>query len=104
MIALNGFKKVVLLRDPLEVIEAYRRAARVGIGTPIKGMEGKLLDELQDFYYGWIERARSHGNTLIIHYEQVLTQTESLINVMGDWFNVPVKNKVELKKMRYTRA
>lgn len=112
---LKGTKKVVLLRKPEEIIEAYYRATMKRIHEPRAEFEEvKSLDEwkerakkigleqdLNRFYNTWLEQE----DTLVVYYDEVVSNVSSVINQIEEYFGLPhTKNEVILAKERYSRS
>lgn len=111
--------KVVLLRDPAEVVLAYRRSLQIGQESDNAGLqrhflrcrtEGDwlaraesigLLQELDAFRRGWSE---ADGEQLVVHYHELVTQPRSVINRIEDYFGLSTSAQVILSKDRYTRG
>ena len=112
---LKALKKVVLLRNPYDIILAYRR------GT-LKGIHGKKMDFDKSESEGeWLEKAEKSGlllelkhferawrdavdeHTLLIEYQDLMKETHKIINRIERFWNLPVTSKpVKLSKKRYS--
>jgi len=113
---LGNTPRVVLLREPLEVIEAYWRAFKKGVikGRPeFAGITSSeewleratsigLLNELERFHEGWTTSDPSM--TCVITYKDLLDQPRQTINRIEEFFKLPVTRcDIELARARYTR-
>lgn len=113
---LKGFKKVILLRDPKEIIEAYWRAERKKIHkkrTEFNGVDSVegwinraeeigLLEDLNFFYDGW--NAEEDESTIKISYNDITQNTAETIQYIEMFFGLKkVSNYTELSKKRYSR-
>lgn len=113
---LNEVKKVVLLRDPVEVLLAYRRGAHKKIhnlldGFSINATEEEwieyarqvgLLDDLKYFGEKW-KNASNPQNTLFIEYHELISEPAATVNKIERFYGLPVHDHVVLKKKRYSR-
>jgi len=115
---LKNIKKVVLLRNPYDIVLAYRRAELKSIHGKKSEFEGKvtegewlqaaenngLLNELKKFNNKWIKEAEKNSDVLIIHYRELTKDTHKVINKMEAFYNLPVTTKkIALSKKRYSR-
>jgi hypothetical protein len=112
---LSSVKKVILLRDPVEVVQAYWRGDRSG-SHPVRDLrfvdcwserswiaraeKVGLTDEMRRFSAGW---EAHEGDKLIIHYEDLVRQPKETINKVERYFSLPVSPEVELARERYSR-
>lgn len=111
---LKSHKKVILLRDPHEVVLAYRRGQIAGIHRQWQGFEGcktgeewsvrarkiGLLDDLQKFFDLWKDH---DGDKLIVTYDQLIADPKTTVNRIQRYFDLPVSENVTLAKKKYTR-
>lgn len=110
-------KKVILLRDPKEVLMAYRRGAKKGVHNLIPGFdmswneekwitkaqEVGLWDDLNVFHERWTN-ASSDDNTLMVDYQDYVTNPNLVLNQIEAFFGLPITEiKVETVKARYSR-
>lgn len=110
--------KVILLREPTEVIYAYRRAIRaVDHDMPAlarcfedcdtesdwleRAVEIGLLSSLHKFYDDWLEH---EGNKLVIWYEELIAEPKATVNRVEDYFDLPLSDEVRLVRTRYSRS
>jgi len=113
---LKSVKKVVLLRDPKEVILAYRRGIKKKVHNNVEGFsEGMsenewlkgadnigLTSDLNNFFNLW--KKNRDEFTLIVHYDRLISNPTNEINRIEDFFNLRRTDyKVKLSKKRYTR-
>lgn len=113
---LRNKKKVVLLRDPKEIVMAYYRAEKKrlherrkefeDVNNPIEWMQTAenigLLDEINNFYKTWEEII---DEKLIIQYDQLIKDPEQTINSIELYFGLNKTNqKIILAKERYSRG
>ena len=110
--------KVILLREPTEVIKAYRRAVSA-VDHDIEELarcfadcdaesewleraaSTGLLQSLQKFYDGWQEHA---GDKLIIRYDELIAEPQETVNRIEDYFGLQRSDEVKLVRARYTRS
>lgn len=113
----SNVKKVILLRDPKEVLMAYRRGAKKGVHNLIPGFdinwseekwiqkaqEVGLWDDLNLFHDQWMNVAKK-DNTLIVDYQNYVTRPNWVLNEIETFFNLPITEAtVETVKARYSR-
>jgi hypothetical protein len=112
---LKALKKVVLLRNPYDIILAYRRGTLKGIhGKKIdfdksesegewleKADKSGLLLELKNFESAWRDAADEH--TLLIEYQELMKEPQKNINRIEQFWNLPITSKpIKLSKKRYS--
>lgn len=111
---LRHLPKVILLRQPEEVVLAYRRAELQGHHQPKAAFmncktdnewleaaaANGLLDDLRYFYDGWsLEK-----NALLLNYEDLLQHTSASIRKIEHYWRLPAfTGEISLSKKRYTR-
>lgn len=116
---LKGHKKVVLLRPPMEIVEAYWRAEKKRLHEPRAEFEGAgtieawnaragengLLSDLALFHDGWTREAQSETEcVLTVAYAELIGDAASVINRVERFFGLPETNgTIELSKKRYSR-
>lgn len=112
---LQSIKKVILLRDTIEIILAYRRGAYKKVHTleefSLKSDQNKwierakeigLYSDLEYFNRKWKEN--SDHNTLFIEYSDLIETPHTVLNKVEEFFNLPVtRNSFTLSKARYSR-
>lgn len=113
---LKHVKKVVLLRNPYDILLSYRRGTIKGIhreknGFKISLTEGEwvekaerngFLTELRNFYNGWIHNEDDY--TLVLKYQELTSEPQKTINEIEKFYGLPVtKRKINLSKKRYSR-
>lgn len=112
---LENRKKVILLRDPKEIIEGYWRAEKKKIHEPRKEFSGVnskdewhnraaeigLIDEINNFYTSWSNRRDDF--TLQITYEELIKNPIRVINEIESFFLLPLSKNITLSKKRYSR-
>ena len=113
---LKSVKKVILLRDPKEVIEAYWRAEQTCIHSPREEFAhcktsddwlnvaagNGLWSDLQFFHDQWLREAGP--NSCIISYQNVVNRTKETINKMEAFWGLPITQEdIVLAKRMYTR-
>jgi hypothetical protein len=112
---LRKTRKVVLLRDPIEVIRAYWRGDRVGT-HPVKDVrfldcfsEAKwlaraeqlgLLHQIAQFCVGW---KHHDGDKLVVDYSELLGKPKETVNKVERYLGLPISSEVELATERYSR-
>lgn len=109
-------KKVILLRDPKEIIEAYWRADKAGIHCHRAefahcktcedwlntAAENGLWSDLQFFHDQWLKEAGP--NSCIITYANVVNHTRQTINKIEAFWGLPITRKnIVLAKVRFSR-
>lgn len=114
----RGQKKVILLRDPKEIIEAYYRASKKKIHlerdefkncTTVDewhqvAKENGLIDDLQWFYDRWKSEAQEYAEeNLIIDYSSLIDNPKFVINEIEKFFNLDISESVSLSKERFSR-
>lgn len=112
---LKNLKKVVLLRNPYDIILAYRRGSQKGIhGKKMdfdkhesegewlqKAEKNRLLFEIKDFYEKW--HAVSDQNTLLVKYRDLIENSQKTINSIEHFWDLPVTHKpISLSRKRYS--
>jgi hypothetical protein len=112
---LKDIKKVVLLRNPYDVVLAYRRGIQKGIhgkklnfnGSETEGEwlekaeKNRLLQEVKFFYSQW--KNHQDGNTLLIEYHQLISDPKKVINLIEKFWNLPITLKnIRLSRKRYS--
>ncbi|MEK6478627.1 sulfotransferase domain-containing protein [Catalinimonas sp. 4WD22] len=113
---LKNVKKVILLRNPYDILLSYRRGTIKGIhreknGFKVSFTEGEwvekaerngFLDELRNFYDGWAQHEDEH--TLLLGYKELTHEPQKTINEIEKFYGLPVtKRKINLSKKRYSR-
>ena len=115
---LRNVKKVILLRDPKEIVEAYWRAEQIGIHKNKRqefshckslsdwlneAARNGLIEDLQFFRDGWL--AESNGDTCYIYYRDLIANPKSVINKMEAFWGLSITQEdIVLSKKRYTRG
>jgi hypothetical protein len=119
---LKDVKKVILLREPIEIIPAYKRSFEKGFedysffkeSDDFKGLKTEkewiersidleLLNDLYRFFYGW-RNVELLNDCLIITYNELINNTEITIRKITQYFGMHNKHKkIVLAKKRYTR-
>lgn len=109
-------KKVILLREPEEILRSWWRAEKSGThpkhpmlkdckteGEYVrKAKKLGALKILQDFKEGWEKAKRK--NDLIIYYKELKEKPKEMINKIERHWDLPESQNVELLKMRYNRG
>ncbi|AKP53031.1 sulfotransferase domain-containing protein [Cyclobacterium amurskyense] len=113
----TNIKKVVLLRDPTEIILAYRRGAIKSIHNLLKGYSIEMDDDewvtqskqdglffdLNYFYNEWKEKANP-DNTLLIYYNEYVENPKQVINRIEKFYDLKTtKRNFSTVKARFTR-
>lgn len=106
---------VVLLRDPVEVVLAYRRGIRNRVHDPMDGFrdcrsegdwlrrarDNRLMDDLERFRDGWLSHG---GRTLIVRYEELVGDPTGVVREIESFWGLPhTTERVRLAKERYSR-
>lgn len=114
---LKSIKKVVLLREPVDVIKAYYRADAKNIHSKKtefynllsehdwvkKAEEIGLIGELESFYTGWKRNCNSE-ETLLINYDELIDNPNEVFLKMDRFYGLPeYENQTELLKEKYSR-
>lgn len=113
---LENQKKVILLREPEEILHSWWRAEQSGTHQKhpmLKDCKTKedyirkaeklgALKILQDFKNGW-EKAKNKKD-LIIYYEDIKNSPKEVINKIEKHFGLHESKNPELLKMRYNKG
>jgi hypothetical protein len=112
---LKNNKKVILLREPNDVVLAYYRADKKLLHEKRQEFKNDhspeewlltatkigLLRELNDFYDKWI---KIDSDKLLIKYEDLLFDPQQVINSIESYFELKrTDHKIILAKERYSR-
>ena len=113
---LRNKKKVVLLRDPVDVVMAYRRGTvngthRMQSVMDFAGCQSEedwleraqrngLMRDIVGFYRGWL---RHEGEKLAISFDELVSHPTEAINKIEEYFALPQSKSVQLKKYNYSR-
>ena len=115
---LKEIKKVVLLREPRQIIESYYRAEIRKSHPTRKEFENcstveawlqtaeknGLLSDVSWFFNEWLSESERHPQTnLVIDYSQLTLEPQKVINSVVSYFDLPVSETVVLRKERYSR-
>lgn len=113
----SDVKKVILLRDPIDILGAYRRGAKKGVHNLIPGFDQNwnkeqwlqkakevgLWDDLVNFSTKWKENSNKE-NTLFINYSEYVDDPTATLNKVEKFFGLPItEEKVETVKAKYSR-
>lgn len=111
---LESLRKVILLREPEEIIYSYYRSKQKYLSDGYPGMsacrspeewlehskEIGLFQDLRFFYHGWEEEDQD----LIIHYSDLVANPKELINRIERFWGLEITTEdFTLSKKRYTR-
>lgn len=114
---LEDIRKVILLRNPAQVVSAYRRAKRrlgmhylPGLDQSLDAQEWQqgarqvgLLDDLTDFHQRWMRHA--DASSLIVMYKELMADPTGVIRAIEAFMGLPpVEQRVTLDKKRYSRS
>jgi hypothetical protein len=118
--ATRHLRKVVLLRDPKEIIAAYHRAVQAHVHKEREELTTKsdmenwldeakrigLQDDLAFFYNNWIQEAEDHPEqTLIVQYADLLARPDETMRTILAFFSLEAPKKpLSLSKKRYSRG
>jgi len=112
---LKDEKKVILLRNPKEIVLAYKRADDKDIHEKREEFEGcfterdwlkraneiGLYEELNLFYSKW---GKVSSNALVIDFEDLTSKEKETINLIENYFGLELsRGDLELKKYRYSQ-
>ena len=115
---LRDIKKVILLREPEEIIAAYYRANRKKLHKPRpefqdcksiedwkkRARQNGLLEDLNWFYSQWFEESCNYpDNNILISYHELINYPKQTINKIEYFYNLPISKNVNLEKARYSR-
>ena len=115
---LRDRKKVILFRQPQEIIEAYKRAIeRRLVGGKNGFMRSRsqshnitqqawddINTDLSFFYEGWhYEGSQYKDKALIISYDDLMQNTKISVNKIESFFGLSESQTVQLSKERYSR-
>jgi len=114
---LNDHKKVILLRSPIDVILSLRRSIKMGLrDTDLidfryhKGTEAGwlkraenigLLDDMNRFFDEW---SKHDGNKLIIHYEDLISDSFDVIRQVEQYFGLDLSETTALRKDNFAKS
>jgi hypothetical protein len=113
---LRSTRIVLLLRDPEEIVLAYRRAelAKIhperpefaGCSTEQEWLDQAvrcgLLQELRNWTQGWLD---DPGEKLVIRHSEVTADTENVLRAIADFWGLPrFQGSVELAYRFYSRG
>jgi hypothetical protein len=116
---LSPVRKVILLRDPREVIGAYYRAEERRMHSPRLEFqdsqtlqdwleaagENGLLGDLEWFREGWVKEARENpAVNLIVEYSHLMETPTETVNAIESFFGLPESTNLVLSKERYSRG
>lgn len=113
---LRGRKKVVLLREPEQIVMAEKRAIESLIHSRRdefadctteeewlqRAKEIGLYQDLRAFYERW--QAEVGPDTLVIHYAELVEKPQEIINRVEAFLGWPVSSDPTLSKERYSGA
>jgi len=110
-------KKVILLRDPVEVLLSYRRSLKAGLHkqSPIdfkhcpdddaawlaRARSIGLLTDLEDFVQRWEQH---DGDKLVLFNHQIVEQPAESISAIESYFGLPASGVTQLRKDNYARS
>jgi hypothetical protein len=112
---LRRTRKIVLLRPPEEVIDAYWRGFESGVWPHAFTVMGQgrtieawreaaqqmgLVDEITRFNDGWV---RDAGEALTLDYETVVSQSDRAVRMALDYFGHRTATVVPLAREKFTR-
>ncbi len=98
---LRSVKKVVLLRDPEDVLASYRRGIKARTDKMLLSyLDEAFAREVAAFARGW---SRTDRNTLQLRFEDVIRHPQETVNRIERFFGLPESRNVVLKKFHYTR-
>jgi len=115
---LRDTKKIILLREPSDVVAAYFRADMKGIhkrrtefvgldtlaGWQEEAVSNGLLQDLRWFRESWEgEASRRPDLNRIIEYSNLVRDPKECINDIEAHFNLPLSKRVELARVHYSR-
>jgi len=95
--AIEGYKVVVLLRDPRLGTSSYQK-------LNIKDYD-KVGPDFSEFYYLWHEASQNNDNILIVDFEDITKNTEKTIDQIINHCGLKAKGSIsgiKLSKLRYT--
>lgn len=108
--------KVILLREPEEVIRAYQRGDETGAfklrhprfcfclserAWMQRAIETGVLDELRAFVVGW----KAHeGDKLVVESRELTRDPKNAIARIEAYFGLPPSGQSELSQVRFTRG
>jgi hypothetical protein len=112
---LKDQKKVILLRDPEEILHSWWRAEQSVIHPKLPMLKDCKTEEeyvkkakklgalkiFQDFKKGWEENKGK--NDLIIYYKDLMDDPGGTINKIEKFFYFPESKKIKLLKEHYSR-
>lgn len=114
---LKNCRKVILLRNPEDIVRAYRRARRRLISKPLEGFsifrsehdwlkrakENGLFHDLESFIEEWPQG--KDDDKLIIWYEELIKNPKRVINAIESFWDLPItQHDISLTQKRYSRT
>lgn len=113
---LRGRKKIVLLREPEEIVMAEKRAIESLIHSRRdefsdcttedewleRAKEIGLYQDLRAFYDRWQHEAGE--DTLVVHYAELIEKPGDVIHRIERFLGWPLSDQPRLKKQRYSGA
>lgn len=113
---LRNKKKVILLRDPAEVVRAYRRGTVKGTHYMQSVMDfagcqteedwleraqrNGLMQDIVNFHRGWMDH---EGEKLAISFDDLVSRPKKVTNKIEEYYDLPISKSVQLKKHNYSR-
>ena len=115
---LKDIKKVILLREPKDILEAYVRDSKKKHKVFLRNynvnktktkclikylIEEGLLEDLINFKNKW--ENNKDANTLVIHYSDYIRNTNKVVNEIESFYGLSLTNyNVKPVKARYSRG
>lgn len=103
----KNVKCVILLRDPKEAAEAYRRHVKINDDEKYKNprnntnMLNKRSAAMASFYREWI-KLKDLDNVKIVHFEDLVVDAHRIVNEILEFYKFDPVGSVSLRKERYT--
>lgn len=114
---LQNKKKVILLRNPDDILKSYLRGAKYNFNSLPEGFNLKmtkkefikkakkygLYNDIDYFYSGWSSLAPNEY-TLFVQYQDYIKNTKSVVNEIEEFIGLPItKSEIKPIKARYAK-
>lgn len=113
---LTNHKKVILLRDPTDIILSYRRTQLSGLSKErieFRGCKTEedwishaerigLMADLKKFYNKWMNHS---GDRIIVNYSDFISNSTKEVNRIAEYWDLSkIQGSIEIARERYTRV
>lgn len=112
---LSGVSKVLLLREPEEIVKAYRRAEIAKLHEPrpefsgcnseeewlLRAQECGLIADLHKWAQDWLD---DPSPKLVVRHAELVSNPEAVIRAIANFWSLPpVQGSIVLDRVRYSR-